>query len=918
MATQVRPVNKKKVSSTPGIELAELRASGQTKNPRSAHLQLNSGDDDAGGGDSEPLLQKNEVSAAVEKNRREAKQGGHPETKHGGHAESKHGGAAETKRGTKQPTASGAKASTSGDVLLDVNAAIPEPNYADDISASALMEQLAALRDKDKDILSNFVDEFRAEAPEQEIIVGSVDVEDIALQERAYEEARVKELEGLARKHQQREIDLLHRERVARATVETERQQLRARHREREKELVQQTKVNRQRLKTYFRQAEDKLKRAIKSEQGAVHELFGDLESGERTTLRRWRASWNHKPIPLQIDIERITAVKDKIPAGVYVVLVSLFDRMGGKPLKWSKADAGLYEKLKPSTQPLVHKGRFYDIDMKINQSVFVVSPSETKVEPSMCFVFELFRLADKKIPVDRCVGWTVMPMVDAHMNITHGKFKLPILCGPVNRKIDRYGAFTEWYSDDINRWLANIYFSIQHLPREVIKRGKAMKEYDVELALSGQLLGLHTLPTTDEKGDSLEFHSPEQVYESVDISAKVRDAQLKHLVKKSESNSDAGADTNGGNDVDLHDYRMAMQDDRGRHDAGQLKLRFMWWAIFSDFGMSQVKKPHFWLGLFLLLAAFLLRVYAHYLGGYVALSFLDVPVYTFTISPFTVLLKYAYEEISMNTQAIYVMAGPGMNLAIFIVFMILEFIANMCLGFGAGELSHFFCFFGIFAVLDPVLVLIVDLIVGNFNCASQPICAVDLSADGCFCIEGDAFKLGELTMMRTNSAIVGILLTVAIYVLVATLTGVLLYIYFMYVYLNGRIRDLYWRVHGTERTFFIPEDLEVSLEELEWIIVKADKWRNPTGATRKAYVCDYELTDPLDPLFKVVTSHLAIYTVEVGGAKKLYRHFLKKPDGCIMEVFGDVSMQLQKEQTAIERLLLDQGGGGGYSGGPL
>ena len=233
-------------------------------------------------------------------------------------------------------------------------------------------------------------------------------------------------------------------------------------------------------------------------------------------------------------------------------------------------------------------------------------------------------------------------------------------------------------------------------------------------------------------------------------------------------------------------------------------------------------------------------------------------------------------------------------------------------------ELSHFFCFFGIFAVLDPVLVLIVDLIVGNFNCASQPICAVDLSADGCFCIEGDAFKLGELTMMRTNSAIVGILLTVAIYVLVATLTGVLLYIYFMYVYLNGRIRDLYWRVHGTERTFFIPEDLEVSLEELEWIIVKADKWRNPTGATRKAYVCDYELTDPLDPLFKVVTSHLAIYTVEVGGAKKLYRHFLKKPDGCIMEVFGDVSMQLQKEQTAIERLLLDQGGGGGYSGGPL
>ena len=61
-----------------------------------------------------------------------------------------------------------------------------------------------------------------------------------------------------------------------------------------------------------------------------------------------------------------------------------------------------------------------------------------------------------------------------------------------------------------------------------------------------------------------------------------------------------------------------------------------------------------------------------------------------------------------------------------------------------------------------------------------------------------------------------------------------------------------------------------------------------------------------------------AIYTVEVGGAKKLYRHFLKKPDGCLMEVFGDVSTQLQKEQTALERLLINQGQGGYVGNEPL
>ena len=56
-----------------------------------------------------------------------------------------------------------------------------------------------------------------------------------------------------------------------------------------------------------------------------------------------------------------------------------------------------------------------------------------------------------------------------------------------------------------------------------------------------------------------------------------------------------------------------------------------------------------------------------------------------------------------------------------------------------------------------------------------------------------------------------------------------------------------------------------------------------------QAYVCDYVLTDPLDPHFQEVTSHLALYTMQIDGARKLYRHFIKRPDGCIVEVFGDV-----------------------------
>lgn len=49
------------------------------------------------------------------------------------------------------------------------------------------------------------------------------------------------------------------------------------------------------------------------------------------------------------------------------------------------------------------------------------------------------------------------------------------------------------------------------------------------------------------------------------------------------------------------------------------------------------------------------------------------------------------------------------------------------------------------------------------------------------------------------------------------------------------------------------------------------------TGTRRRIAVCDYELLDPLDPDFKKeITTHLAIYNLEIDGSKTLYRHFLR------------------------------------------
>ena len=51
---------------------------------------------------------------------------------------------------------------------------------------------------------------------------------------------------------------------------------------------------------------------------------------------------------------------------------------------------------------------------------------------------------------------------------------------------------------------------------------------------------------------------------------------------------------------------------------------------------------------------------------------------------------------------------------------------------------------------------------------------------------------------------------------------------------------DIFWRLHGDSEIFFVPYDLEMSNQELSWIIKKAEQWRGEEGERRKTAVYDY------------------------------------------------------------------------------
>ena len=87
------------------------------------------------------------------------------------------------------------------------------------------------------------------------------------------------------------------------------------------------------------------------------------------------------------------------VPPFSYVMLVTLYDRLGGQPLRWTKLGLGGGVSVgQPSaSQPVAHRGRFYDTELDINQRLYSLGPPQPKTKPSMVYVIELFVLGTRR-----------------------------------------------------------------------------------------------------------------------------------------------------------------------------------------------------------------------------------------------------------------------------------------------------------------------------------------------------------------------------------------------------------------------------------------------------------------------------------------------------------------------------------------
>ena len=250
--------------------------------------------------------------------------------------------------------------------------------------------------------------------------------------------------------------------------------------------IVLKARLEKENLQKSFSRVEKNLNKILTQRQAEVKSLYGDLVVADEqyggARGRRWRVEWTKSPQPIQIKINCIRGLKDKIPVGRYAIMVSLYDRLGGHPMQWSTLEGARWG---AATIPVAHSGKYFNSELKIDQSVFTVAPSKTQVQPGMVMTFELFLLRGSHAPTDVAVAWGAFPICDANFDIVAGPFKTPMLRGHMDPQIDRFERIEQLISADLDHWMANVYFDVVRLPRYLA----GQKEYEVELQFSSGLL---------------------------------------------------------------------------------------------------------------------------------------------------------------------------------------------------------------------------------------------------------------------------------------------------------------------------------------------------------------------------------------------------------------------------------------------
>jgi hypothetical protein len=238
-----------------------------------------------------------------------------------------------------------------------------------------------------------------------------------------------------------------------------------------------------------YEQAQKLLTEVVQQEEEEIKAHFGSLDEGGIRS-RRTKLRWEKAPRLMVVHIDWLRAVKDKVPGGNYLVMVTVYDRLGGNPLRWASVSAE-HRHSGFTLHPRKHGGKHYNLEINFAQKgdnrIFLSCPAEEHTRPGMCLVFELFAVRTQFSAYDKVVAWGVFPMCDSSKRLVQGKFKTPLLRGCMTPSVDKYSKIQDMMLRNLDVWLCNLYVTISPWSRKL----NGQDEFTSEMEFSNRLLRL-------------------------------------------------------------------------------------------------------------------------------------------------------------------------------------------------------------------------------------------------------------------------------------------------------------------------------------------------------------------------------------------------------------------------------------------
>nr|XP_040023713.1 uncharacterized protein ofcc1 [Gasterosteus aculeatus aculeatus] len=667
---------------------------------------------------------------------------------------------------------------------------------------------------------------------------------------------------------------------------------------------------------------------------------------------------------PVEVRVCCVRAARDKLPRGLYTVSVALHGRLGGPALAWcSKKEQ---QQRAPSAEPVAHRGRFWDTDLHFNQSLLMLLPAACELVPSMVLVFQLILLPGGSSHVGSVLAWGAFPVCGPSLGLVQGRFKTPLLRGEPSTQLDQFRKMEAIISSDLDHWLCNLYFQVKRLPSQTYGGPErritlsipspyppVTSQTEVQPALTqpqlcpreqGQanppgciLTGgspLHLSADSACSSSSLPGKNSSSGANSGDRREKSDPCGEKaeggtHYKKKpiKKTNSRGPSVSGGGGSAphlqaekqkmqpstenlskeEMEEFTFSLHSAPTGHGPRLSRLseraRLALSMLPSELGLplpGQQRSRGSWrcsvrqLGLIMLLLALMwfVRLYLHYCSQWLYLQAIAVPVNKFQFHAHTVDLVYQSSLLHTREELAMVVAGPLTLNAVTFLLVLIRWGCQQMFGSLPSFTSKFIMAQGVWTVLDPLAVFAVDAVLGRL--AYSPDTPV-----------GDAAKLYWHFYRVDQSGAAGVIITLFLYTVLFLLSTTILSINILRFHNDGRMLDVFQRLTATEGKYFLPQDLELSNQELSYIVKKAEQWRGFNGERRKVAVYDYICTveDPLAGFAAPTdlprdgatlpegetSTHVAVYTLYLSGLRQRYRHFLRQPDGAIVEVIGDM-----------------------------